>query len=1084
MAGTTVASTATDDVSVNEPKKTHKRDALRAIEKEKQVQWAEQRVFEVDAPEYEGSDLHEKHPKYFITFPYPYMNGRLHLGHVFSFSKNEFAAGYERLKGKRVLWPFGFHCTGMPIKACADKLKREIEMFGVNFDQTVNSLAQDVSGMNIANGSAPPKHSKAAAKSGGATYQYQIMQSLGIPTAEIHKFADTDQWLSYFPPRAMSDMQSFGCRIDWRRSFITTDANPFYDSFVRWQMRKLRALDKIKFGERYTIYSAVDGQPCMDHDRASGEGIGPQEYTGIKLQVVEFPEDAVKQLSAQCPDIANRTVFFVAATLRPETMYGQTNCFVGTAIEYGFFENNSGGLYVCTERAARNMAFQGLLKERGQVSRVATLAGASLIGTRVKAPLSTYEAVYVLPMENVLPTKGTGIVTSVPSDSPDDYITTQDLIKKATYYKIDASWIAPYAPVPIIQTSFGNMCAVSVCQSKKIASQKDKAMLAEAKEICYKEGFYNGTMLVGPFAGQPVQDAKPRVRQQLIEAGLAFAYNEPEGLVMSRSGDECVVALCDQWYLDYGEPAWRATTAECLRQLNTYADETRHQFERTLDWFTQWACSRSYGLGTRMPWDEQFLVESLSDSTIYMAYYTVCHLLHGGTLNGSEPGPLGIVPADMTDAVWDYVLTGGPMPTDGRISQDKLKLMRREFNYFYPIDIRTSGKDLVPNHLTMSLYNHTAIFPPEKWPRAFRANGHLLLNREKMSKSTGNFMTLYDAVEKFGADATRIALADAGDSIEDANFEEATANAAVLRLYTLMEWMEETYKARDTLRTGPTNFHDRAFEQEVSRFTALADASYADMRYRDVLKDGFYELQTALSWYKEAVQTSGGIHRDMALLFIEIEALILCPIVPHWSEHVWMDILGKKTSIMSARWPSLAAADEAVLDGVQYARKVVRQVRELELTTQRKKTKKGTAAVFNASQPKAINIYIASKFPDWQEDCIGHLKQHYSAATKSFDDAKIIEALQRAGMIKDKKVMPFLNETKKNVLQFGPSRFNRALQFREADVLAQYRDYIHKNLGFSTVNIISTDEVPADDEFVRVAETAIPGDPSYRFWNC
>lgn len=58
------------------------------------------------------------------------MNGRLHLGHTFSMSKCEFAVRYQRMKGKHVLFPFGFHCTGMPIKACADKLKREIELYG------------------------------------------------------------------------------------------------------------------------------------------------------------------------------------------------------------------------------------------------------------------------------------------------------------------------------------------------------------------------------------------------------------------------------------------------------------------------------------------------------------------------------------------------------------------------------------------------------------------------------------------------------------------------------------------------------------------------------------------------------------------------------------------------------------------------------------------------------------------------------------------------------------------------------------------------------------------------------------------
>ena len=52
------------------------------------------------------------------------MNGTLHLGHAFSLSKLEFASAYYRLRGRNVLFLFGFHCTGMPIKACADKLDR------------------------------------------------------------------------------------------------------------------------------------------------------------------------------------------------------------------------------------------------------------------------------------------------------------------------------------------------------------------------------------------------------------------------------------------------------------------------------------------------------------------------------------------------------------------------------------------------------------------------------------------------------------------------------------------------------------------------------------------------------------------------------------------------------------------------------------------------------------------------------------------------------------------------------------------------------------------------------------------------
>ncbi|KAG4095019.1 hypothetical protein H8356DRAFT_1690445 [Neocallimastix lanati (nom. inval.)] len=114
-----------------EPKGTAKRDTLLEIEAEMQRYWEENKIFEANAPK-EGEPIPQK---FMATFPFPYMNGRLHLGHSFSLSKVEFAIGYERLKGKRTLFPFGFHCTGMPIKACADKLKNEVEMFGQNFEK-------------------------------------------------------------------------------------------------------------------------------------------------------------------------------------------------------------------------------------------------------------------------------------------------------------------------------------------------------------------------------------------------------------------------------------------------------------------------------------------------------------------------------------------------------------------------------------------------------------------------------------------------------------------------------------------------------------------------------------------------------------------------------------------------------------------------------------------------------------------------------------------------------------------------------------------------------------------------------------
>ena len=243
-----------------------------------------------------------------------------------------------------------------------------------------------------------------------------------------------------------------------------------------------------------------------------------------------------------------------------------------------------------------------------------------------------------------------------------------------------------------------------------------------------------------------------------------------------------------------------------VAKMNTYGQETRNGFERILNWLNKWACARSFGLGSRLPWDPQWLVESLSDSTIYMAYYTVAHHLHRKSfplttrrrcsplhaedIKGEKPGHMGIKPSEMTDEAWDYIIRDGPFPADTTIPKKRLDHLKSDFNYFCPFDIRSSGKDLIPNHLTFCVYNHAALFPEDKWPVSMRTNGHLMLNGKKMSKSTGNSLTMKDSVQKFGADVTRVVLADAGDGIEGANFEEKNANANVLRIRTLVQWCE------------------------------------------------------------------------------------------------------------------------------------------------------------------------------------------------------------------------------------------------------------------------------------------------------
>lgn len=106
---------------------------------------------------------------------------------------------------------------------------------------------------------------------------------------------------------------------------------------------------------------------CADHDRAEGEGVGLTEYTLIKIEV---KDEKKKDIFG-----TEERVFLTAATLRPETMYGQTNCFVLPEGTYGLYRMHNDELWVCSHASARNMAYQYLTKEFGKPELVREIKG-------------------------------------------------------------------------------------------------------------------------------------------------------------------------------------------------------------------------------------------------------------------------------------------------------------------------------------------------------------------------------------------------------------------------------------------------------------------------------------------------------------------------------------------------------------------------------------------------------------------------------------------------------------------------------------------------------------------------------------
>ncbi|WPT12113.1 Leucine--tRNA ligase, cytoplasmic [Picochlorum sp. SENEW3] len=1075
-----------------------KRDLLLELQEESQRTWSENNVFECDAP-MEGMGTADE--KFFGNFPYPYMNGLLHLGHAFSLSKLEFAAAYHRLCGKNVLFPQGFHCTGMPIKACADKLAREIKTYGCppvfpEEDAEMSEAEADTAKVDPTKFVA--KKSKALAKKGKGASQWEILKMSGIPEDEIPKFADPLYWLEFFPPLAMRDIKAMGCGVDWRRSFITTDMNPFYDSFVKWQFHTLLKAGKVVKDKRYAVFSPIDGQPCADHDRATGEGVGPQEYTLIKMKVLEFNE-ALSKLDGS-------DTYLLAATLRPETMCGQTNCWALPDGDYGVYKGLNNEYYVMSERSALNLSYQDRMPETGKPELVLSIKGSDLFGLPLSSPSCFYEKIYVLPLMTILTNKGTGIVTSVPSDAPDDFAALEDLKNKPKLrekFGIKDEWVLPYDVVEIIDIpELGTAAAAKVCKDMKIQSQNDTKKLAEAKQLVYLKGFTDGIMNVGPYKGRKVSEVKPIIKEEMIQANQAILYNEPERQVMSRSGGECVVALTDQWYLTYGEQEWKEATQRCLANMETFDLAARHQFEHTLDWLNQWACSRSFGLGTRLPWDPEFLIESLSDSTIYMAYYTVAHILQAGDMyckkEGAAPG--GIKAEDMTPEVWDAIFLGADIPDSTPVPKELIQKMMREFNYWYPFDLRVSGKDLIQNHLTFCLYTHTSIWSEREdlWPQGMRTNGHLLLNAEKMSKSTGNFKTLGQAIREYSADAMRIALADAGDTMDDANFEHQTANGAILRLTKELTWIEEVLNSVDAMRNEqPTSFLDRVFDNEMNICLQKTKESYDHYLFREALKFGMYDLQIARDTYRFACGPEG-MNRRLILKYIDLFARGMTPIVPHTAEHIWRNLLKKDGFIIKAGWPKQEPIDLILQSMATYIESTIAHLRKSIIRAEQPpKARKGEPAAPPPSPVCALELVVPSEYGGWQAKALDILKgifeEHTAAGSpngKKFPDG--LMGLIMSKVRQDKEfldmgqkaikatIMPFFKTKADNAEITGIQSLDIKLPFDEFAILTENAKYLERSLKLDSISVrsITYEQQQHENDLIK---SAAPGSPAALF---
>lgn len=215
---------------------------------------------------------------------------------------------------------------------------------------------------------------------------------------------------------------------------------------------------------------------------------------------------------------------------------------------------------------------------------------------------------------------------------------------------------------------------------------------------------------------------------------------------------------------------------------------------------------------------------------------------------------------------------------------------------------------------------------------------------------------------------------------------------------------------KDQLRTGEWNDFDRGFRAEMDALIKEAYGAFEQMEYKRALKAGLYDFENARNWYRmvsDPVNGGSGMHRDLVFAWLRAHALLITPFTPHYSEHIWKNVLGETSTIQTTLFPEPSGPiDPAVLEQTEYLRGVVDAIRSAEAQAGKKKGKKAAAAVYDPSKPKKVRMYVAKNFPEWQEKAVGVIKNHAWDGEK-VDDVKLRKGLEEVGLMKDKKVMPF-----------------------------------------------------------------------------
>ncbi len=768
-------------------------------------------------------------PKFFMIFAYPGVTGYMHVGHMRGYTVSDALVRYKLMTGHNVLFPVGTHATGNGAISFARKVER------------------------------------------GDPATLETLRSNGCPEETLSRLSDPVEVVRFFNGVYLNDYwKRFGFMSDWRR--FTSTINPDYTRFIEWQMLKLNA-------EGLLIQKPYYAAACVEH--------GPVAIDASETDISKGGNAEVLEYVLLKFDLENGRKL-VAATLRPETVFGLTNFWVNPEVEYVNVRVGD-ETWVVSRPAAEKLALQ-----MDDVEVVSAADGASLMGRRCKAPL-TGKMIPIFPSILCDPDVGTGLVMSVPSDAPVDWVGLVELRRDAELrriYSITDEMVDSAAPVAIIETpGYGPMPAVEVTDRLGIDSLEDPRLEDATKEV-YKTGFHKGAMnsSCGEYAGWQVERAKDAIRERMVADGVAAMFYDLSEEVLCRCGSRVLVKkIPDQWFIDYANPGLKERSKEHAITMNILPKEYHDNIQNVLEWYRERACVRlGNWLGTRFPLDQKWIIEAIADSTLYPIYYVLSKFANEGIIQ----------PEAMGEEFFDHVLLGrGDAEAVARstgIDASVLDTIRSEFEYWYPLDINLGGKEHMTVHFPVFLMNHVGVLRPEHWPRGIIVNWYITAVGGKISKSKGGAQPIPDAAERFGVDAMRLFYAHIASLYVDVAWEDEKVESYRDRVDRLWAFFEEMRAIDGALGSDV----DEWLRARMQGRLAKAHGYMESYDLRSYTNEVFFEMPQDLKWYVRR----GGSSREVITEALKLWTQLMAPVTPHVAEEMW-EHLGVPRFVSNSRLP-------------------------------------------------------------------------------------------------------------------------------------------------------------------------------------